>query len=104
MTPSGGSAREQITRLSRRIPQVRLQARMRHGARRVSRSFFPILQAAIGASIAFAIARYGLGYELPFFAPIATWESLGFTPDRRLCKVAGLVNGVALGWVLVNLV
>jgi len=97
MTPSGGSAREQITRLSRRIPQVRLQARMRHGARRVRRSFFPILQAAIGASIAFAIARYGLGHELPFFAPIATWVCLGFTPDRRLRKVAELATGVALG-------
>lgn len=93
-----------IARLSKRIPRVRLRSRVRHGSRRVVQAFVPIVQAAIGAGIAYAIARYGLGHETPFFAPIAVWVCLGFTSDRRMRKVAELALGVALGVGLGDLI
>jgi len=78
---------------------VRLVARVRwrQGVDRVRASWFPILQAAVAASIAFAIARYGLGHTYPFFAPICAWIALGFAADRSLRRVAEIAVGVALG-------
>lgn len=67
-------------------------------------AFIPVLQAALGAGLAFAIARYALGHQTPFFAPIATWVCLGFTSDRRVRKVAELALGVALGVGLGDLI
>jgi len=93
-----------VARLSRRIPRVRVRSRIRHGRRRVQNAFIPIVQAAFGAGVAYAIARYGLGHETPFFAPIAAWVCLGFTPDRRVRKVAELALGVALGVGLGDLI
>lgn len=102
--PPQPPATSPIGRLSRRIPQVRLRARIRHGRRRMEQAFIPIIQAAIGAGVAYSIARYGLGHKLPFFAPIAVWVCLGFTSDRRLRKVAELAFGVALGVGLGDLI
>lgn len=93
-----------MTARLRRIPQVRVRSRIRHGRRRVQQGFVPIVQAALGAGIAYAIARYALGHQNPFFAPIAAWVCLGFTPDRRVRKVAELALGVALGVGLGDLI
>lgn len=93
-----------LARISRRIPRVRLRARVRHGRRRVEQAFLPVVQAALGAGLAYAIARYGLGHKTPFFAPIAAWVCLGFSSDRRVRKVAELAFGVALGVGLGDLI
>lgn len=74
-----------------------LRARGRQGWARVRRATLPVLLASIAAAIAFALARYGLGHELPFFAPASAWIALGFTADRQPRKVAELAVGVAVG-------
>lgn len=74
-----------------------LRARLRQGWSRVRRSAVPVLLASIGAGLAYAVARYGLGHEFPFFAPVSAWVALGFTADRNLRRVAELAIGVAVG-------
>ena len=74
-----------------------LRARLRQGWSRVRRSAVPVLLASIGAGGAYAVARYGLGHEFPFFAPVSAWIALGFTADRNLRRVAELAIGVAVG-------
>ncbi|WP_028049671.1 aromatic acid exporter family protein [Cellulomonas sp. URHD0024] len=88
--------------------RVLLEARVRQGASRVHAAWFPILQAAIAAGIAFGLARYVVHHPYPFFAPVCAWVALGFTADRSVRKVAelavGVAIGVALGDVLVHLI
>jgi uncharacterized membrane protein YgaE (UPF0421/DUF939 family) len=76
---------------------VRLRARARQGAARVRSSAVPIVQAGVAAGASFAIARYGLGHQYPFFAPISAFIALGFSQVRQLRRVAELAIGVALG-------
>lgn len=57
----------------------------------------PILQAAVGAAIAWLLAHNVLGHENPLFAPIATWVCLGIKADRVPRKVAELGAGATVG-------
>ncbi|GAA3815751.1 FUSC family protein [Cellulomonas soli] len=84
--------------------RVVADARVRQGWSRVRAAWFPILQAAVAGSIAFAIAHTLLGHAYPFFAPVSAWIALGFTSDRPLRRVAELSVGVALGVGLGDLV
>jgi len=87
---------------------VILEARVRQGFSRVHAAWFPILQAALAAAIAFGLARYVVHHPYPFFAPVCAWVALGFTTDRSVRRVAelavGVAIGVALGDVLVRLI
>lgn len=74
-----------------------LRARARQGWGRVRRAAVPVLLASIAAGAAFAAARYGLGHQYPFFAPVAAWIALGFSADRNLRRVAEMAIGVAVG-------
>src|SRR5690606_25225324 len=74
-----------------------LRARVRQGGSRVRAALVPVLLAAAAAGIAYGIARYGLGHAAPFFAPVAAWICLGFSPDRQLRRVAEVAVGVAIG-------
>lgn len=76
---------------------VVLRARARQGWARVRGSLIPVLGASAAAGIAFAISRYGLGHEFPFFAPVSAWVALGFSADRPVRRVAELAIGVAVG-------
>lgn len=87
----------------RRI-RVRLRQRRRQGWRRVRSSLWPVLVAAVAAAGAWAVAHYGFGHAQPFFAPIAAWVCLGFSPDRSVRKVIELAIGVTLGVILGELV
>lgn len=80
--------------------RVRLRGRRRQGWRRVRSAFWPVLVAAVAAAIAWAVAHYLVGHSQPFFAPVAAWVCLGFSPDRPVRKVAELAIGVTLGVVL----
>lgn len=74
-----------------------LRARARQGSARVRRAAAPVLLASVAAGGAYAVARYGLGHELPFFAPVAAWICLGFSADRQPRRVAEVAIGVAVG-------
>ncbi|GAB2567413.1 FUSC family protein [Kribbella endophytica] len=61
-----------------------------------SRSFF-IAQCALAAAVAWTIARYVVGHQQPFFAPVAAMVCLGFSFGQRLRRVAEVMVGVAVG-------
>ncbi|QTE29214.1 FUSC family protein [Pengzhenrongella sicca] len=85
-----------------------LRARARQGWARVRGSLVPVLGASAAAGLSFAIAKYGLGHEFPFFAPVSAWVALGFSADRPVRRVAelsiGVAVGVAFGDLLVHLI
>lgn len=95
---------QEHSRLTARMVLVRLRQRRRQGWRRVRSAFVPVLIAALAAAGAWALAHYGAGHAQPFFAPIAAWVCLGFSPDRSIRKVAELAIGVTLGVLLGELV
>ncbi|MPV50812.1 hypothetical protein GCG21_12490 [Pseudactinotalea sp. HY160] len=100
MTISG----EPEERLDRRRLLVLARQHARQGRRRVRSAALPVLVAAVAAGVAWAVAHYGLGHEQPFFAPIAAWVCLGFSPSRQIRKVAELAIGVTLGVALGELI
>ena len=56
-----------------------------------------ILQIAVGATLAWVVAKYGLGHALPFFAPITAMICLGLTYGDRVRRIIELTIGVAIG-------
>ncbi|SKC40269.1 FUSC family protein [Krasilnikoviella flava] len=93
---AGDVARAALRTLPRRI-------RVRQGISRVRVSFWPVVQAALAAGVAYGLATVVLGHTQPFFAAIAAWVCLGFSFDRELRKVAEVATGVALGVALGDL-
>jgi uncharacterized membrane protein YgaE (UPF0421/DUF939 family) len=68
--------------------------------RRVDRwrdRIFFISQCALAAGVAWALARYVVGHQQPFFAPVAAMICLGFSFGQRLRRVAEVMVGVAVG-------
>ncbi|GAA2815403.1 FUSC family protein [Saccharopolyspora taberi] len=65
--------------------------------RRLMRTGVPIVQCAIAAGLAWALATTVIGHPQPFFAPIAAVVSLGVSLGQRLRRSAELVVGVSVG-------
>ena len=89
-----GANREKPLRRFLRVPTVRL------GAARVRDSLGPIAWVSLCATIAYALAGWLLGHPYPFFAAVAAFSALGFSPDvqpRRVGEVA-LECRSASGW------
>ncbi|RZS62178.1 uncharacterized membrane protein YgaE (UPF0421/DUF939 family) [Xylanimonas ulmi] len=90
------------------VRRLVLRARARQGVSRVRTSFWPIVQAAAAAGLAYLLGGWLLGHEQPFFAAIAAWACLGFTFDRDVRKIAevalGVTVGVAVGDLVVQLI
>jgi uncharacterized membrane protein YgaE (UPF0421/DUF939 family) len=61
-----------------------------------NRAFF-IVQCALAAGVAWTLARYVVGHQQPFFAPVAAMVCLGFSFGQRLRRVAEVMVGVAVG-------
>ena len=59
--------------------------------------FFFIIQCAVTAGAAWWLAQNVLGHPMPFFAPVATIISLGFTFGNRLRRGIEVSIGVAVG-------
>jgi len=57
----------------------------------------PILQASVGAALAWFIASDLLDHRLPFFAPVTAMICLGLTYGNRVRRVVELTVGVAIG-------
>lgn len=63
-----------------------------------------ILQIAVGAGAAWAIATQVFGHEFPFFAPIAVVLVLGLTIEQRGRRAYDVAAGVALGVGIADLI
>ena len=78
--------RVQVGREALLAPLVRLRARA-----------WLIVQAGLGAAVAWWLARDVLGHPLPFFAPVTAIVCLGMTYASRLRRIVELTIGVAIG-------
>lgn len=74
-----------------------LAARTRQGWTRVREGWYPILEAAVACGLAWMLASWVLHRPTPFFAPIAAFVALGYSPDRSPRRVAELGAGATLG-------
>ncbi|GAA0611522.1 aromatic acid exporter family protein [Kribbella sandramycini] len=75
----------------------RSRASVRRRVERWRDRIFFIGQCAIAAGLAWALARYVVGHQQPFFAPVAAMVCLGFSFGQRLRRVAEVMVGVAVG-------
>jgi uncharacterized membrane protein YccC len=76
---------------------ARVRHRLRSGIHRLRGGWWPILQTAVAAGVAWFLALLILGHERPTFAPIAAVISLGLAVGERSKRVVELTLGVALG-------
>ncbi|GGM19674.1 aromatic acid exporter family protein [Promicromonospora citrea] len=81
-----------------------LRTRLRQGWIRARASLIPIAQASLAAGVAYLVARFVLGHEQPFFAPVAAWVLLGFTAQRNVRRVSEMAVGVAVGVAIGDLI
>ena len=85
----------------------RLFSRVRDGLfagyGRLRTSVWPVLQAAVAASLAYFLAEVLIGHGQPFFAPIAAVVCLSVTLGQRNRRTVELVFGVAVGLTVASL-
>ncbi|GGK74386.1 FUSC family protein [Ornithinimicrobium pekingense] len=81
-----GRVRGQVGREATVARLVRLRARA-----------WLIVQAGVGAGLAWWVAKDLLGHPLPFFAPVTALVCLGLTYASRLRRIVELTIGVAIG-------
>lgn len=84
-----------IEALDRAWDRSRLSARSRF-ARLRSRGFL-IVQSAVAAGLAWAVASDVFGHRSPFFAPVVAVVCLGMSYGQRLRRVFEVAVGVAVG-------
>jgi hypothetical protein len=77
--------------------------RLRAGLGRLRLNWWAVVQTAVAAGLAYAIAIIVLGHERPFFAAIAAVISLGVVPGQRLRRAVELSFGVAFGLMIADL-
>jgi uncharacterized membrane protein YgaE (UPF0421/DUF939 family) len=89
------------------VKEGRLVPRVRDGLSagyaRIRTSVWPVLQAAVSASLAYFLADVVIGHGQPFFAPIAAVICLGVTLGQRNRRAIELVVGVAVGLMVADL-
>jgi hypothetical protein len=81
-------------------PGSRVAAALARALRRVAEDPWPILQGALAASAAWAIAKYVLDHPEPFFAPIAAVVALNTSVGERGLNAVRLLQGVIVGIVV----
>lgn len=71
------------------------------GLQRAKDSAGPIAWVSLAAGVAYALAEHLLGHRYPFYAAVAAFSALGFSPNvqpRRVGEVAlGVTVGVGIG-------
>jgi hypothetical protein len=73
---------------------------LRRALGRVVDAAWPLAQGTAAAAIAWAIARYALDHEEPFFAPVAAVIALNATTGERGLNAVRLLQGVVVGIVV----
>ena len=61
---------------------------------------WPLLQGTAAATLAWVVAKYGLGHEQPFFAPVAAIIGLNATVGERGLHAIRLLQGVVVGIIV----
>jgi uncharacterized membrane protein YgaE (UPF0421/DUF939 family) len=61
---------------------------------------WPLLQGTVAATLAWAIAKYGLDHAQPFFAPVAAVVALNTTLGERGLNAVRLLEGVMVGIIV----
>jgi len=74
-----------------------LSTHLNASLRRLRAAFFPILEAAAAAALAWWFTHDVLGHPAPFFAPVAAAISLSAFVGRRWRNAVQMMIGVALG-------
>lgn len=80
-----------------RTARDNLTARFALSWARLRGSALPILQCSLAAAMAWALAKYVVGHQVPFFAPTAAVVSIGVSFGARLRRAVELMVGVAVG-------
>jgi uncharacterized membrane protein YgaE (UPF0421/DUF939 family) len=75
----------------------------REATERLGAGFWPILQTAVAASLAWFLASVVLGHDQPYFASIAAVISTGVVVGREGRRAVELVFGVACGLAVADL-
>ncbi|TNU76412.1 hypothetical protein FH969_03270 [Miniimonas arenae] len=78
--------------------------RVRAGLGRVRVAAQPVAWASLAAGVAYAVAGALLGHPYPFFASVAAFSALGFSPDVQPRRVGELAFGVSLGVAMGELI
>jgi hypothetical protein len=81
-------------------PLARLADAGSHAVRRTAADAWPLLQGTAAATTAWAIAKYVLDHQQPFFAPIAALVALNTSLGERGLNAVRLLQGVILGIVV----
>jgi uncharacterized membrane protein YgaE (UPF0421/DUF939 family) len=77
--------------------RLELSGAGRRALDRVRAAWWPCIQAATAAALAWLIAHRVLGHAQPFFAPIAAAIALSTSHTQRSRRIAQMVAGVLLG-------
>lgn len=93
MTSQAGRGRSLLAPVHRQLGRRALLARL---LRLRSRAWL-IVQAGVGAALAWWVAQDLLDHRLPFFAPVTAIVCLGLTYASRLRRIVELTIGVAVG-------
>jgi uncharacterized membrane protein YgaE (UPF0421/DUF939 family) len=83
------------------LPHLKLSGQER--LKRLHASGPGILQGAIAAALAWAVATHVLGHAHPFFSPLAALVATGLSHSQRTSRIAELILGVAVGILIADL-
>jgi hypothetical protein len=71
--------------------------RAQDGWERVRLAAWPNAQAAVVATVAYAVCHWGLGHDLPIFGPVACYLAMGYTRSRSPRRVLEMGLGATVG-------
>lgn len=74
-----------------------IEIRLRAGVRRVRVNLSTIVQATLAAVLAYAVAHYGFGHQVPFLAAVAGAVGTGVTTEKRVRRSIEIGIGATLG-------
>jgi hypothetical protein len=67
-------------------------------------AFWPVVQTAVAATLAWSVAAFVLGHDRPFVAAIAAVISIGAVAGQTLKRAAEWVFGIAVGLAVADLI
>ena len=67
-------------------------------------AFWPVVQTAVAATLAWSVAAFVLGHDRPFVAAIAAVISIGAVAGQTLKRAAEWIFGVAVGLAVADLI